>query len=72
MDKNFGIAWINNVKKPFVWDKVMSRGANKGKVRVWLTRGRASDGSIIKGGRVYVHPKNIVECPPGLTLVGVK
>ena len=68
MPKDYGIASINNVHKPFIWDKVMSRGVNKGKVRVWLTRGRAAYGSFIKGTRVYVHPKDIIECPPDLVL----
>ena len=40
MPKDYGIASIHNVHKPFVFDKVMRKGANKGKVRVFLTRGR--------------------------------
>ena len=67
----YGIAYINNVKKPFIFDKVMTRGRNKGKLHVWLTRGRAADGSIIKGTRAYVPAKQVVVCPPGLVL-GVK
>ena len=72
MPKDYGIASIHNVHKPFVFDKVMRKGANKGKVRVFLTRGRDSDGSIIKGTRVYVHPRDIIECPPDLILQEVK
>ena len=71
MKDDYGIAWINNVKKPFIFNKVMTRGRNKGKLSVWLTRGRAADGSIIKGNRAYVAAKHVVECPPGLVL-GVK
>jgi hypothetical protein len=72
MTKDYGIASIHNVHKPFVFDKVMRKGANKGKVRVWLTRGRAIDGSIIKGTRAFVHPKDIIECPPDLIIQELK
>lgn len=71
IDKNYGIAWFGNVRKPFVFDKCMSRGANKGKLRVWLTRGRDAGGNIVRGGVAYIPIKAVVECPPGLVL-GVK
>ena len=71
LDENYGIAWFDNVKKPFVFDKRMVKGRNKGKLRVWLTRGRDTPGNIIRGAVAYVPADRVVECPPGLIL-GVK
>jgi len=63
---DYGIAWINHVKKPFVIDKLMQRGKNKGKLRVFLTRGRDTAGNILKGKCVYIAQEAIVECPGNL------
>lgn len=64
----YGIAWINNVKKPFIFDKMISRGKNKGKVAAYLTRGRDAAGDIVPGSRVYIPTDKIIECPGDLIL----
>lgn len=65
--KDYGIAWINHVKKPFIIDKLMQRGRNRGKLRIYLTRGRDIEGNILTGKRVYISRESIVECPGDLT-----
>ena len=72
MKKDYGICRYKGIQKPFIWDKSIVRGKHKGKVRVWLTRGRSADGSIIKGQRVFIDPKDIVECPGDLRVKGVE
>ena len=68
----YGIAYINNVKKPFIFDKMISRGKNKGKISAYLTRGRDAAGNIIQGSRVYIPTDKIVECPGNLTIKAKK
>lgn len=63
MENEYGIAWVNQVKKPFIFEKLMVRGKNRGKLRVWLTRGRDAGGNIIRGNRILISMTSVVEFP---------
>jgi len=61
--RDYGWAYVKDVQKVFVDPVPIKRGAFKGRIWIYLTRGRDENGKPIKGKRVKVHPHEI-RCYP--------
>lgn len=58
--KDYGLCWYGQQAKPYIYSKEIKKGKNKGKLEVYLTRGRAPDGTIIRGRRVIISKSAII------------
>ena len=65
-NENLGIAWVCNQQKPFLYDRKIMRGKEKGKFYGYLTRGRDADKVIIKGRKIKLALGDIIEMPEAL------
>lgn len=62
-----GWAWINNQQRPICMVKEFKKGKNKLKLEVTLCRGRADDGSIIRGIKKIIPFGHLIEFPQEVT-----
>ena len=58
-----GKAWIKGKQKPILSAREITRGKNKGKYEIVLTRGRDAEGNIIPGVKRVVEKKAIITMP---------
>lgn len=58
-----GMAWIKGKQKPILSAREITKGKNKGKFEVILTKGRDVEGNIIPGAKKIVAEKEIITMP---------
>lgn len=58
-----GKAWIKGKQKPILSAREITRGKNKGKYEVTLTKGRDAEGNIIPSAKKVVTEKEIITMP---------
>ncbi|MCK5014035.1 MAG: hypothetical protein KAS66_09455 [Candidatus Omnitrophica bacterium] len=58
-----GKAWIKGKQKPILSAREITKGKNKGKYEITLTRGRDAEGDIIPGAKKIVEEKAIITMP---------
>ena len=61
--KEPGFAWIKGKQKPILSAREITKGKNKGKYEVVLTKGRDAEGNIIPGAKKIVTEKDIITMP---------
>lgn len=66
LNENLGMAWVCNQQKPFLYDRKITRGKEKGKIYGYLTRGRDANKDIIKGKKIKLALDSIIEMPEKL------
>ena len=69
MSEDYGFCWYKNQVKPFIIDRTFKKGRNKGKLQVFLTRGRDSKGTIRKGKKIILESKNIIKHPDQILIL---